>query len=89
LSLAKSDSAAADARAAALDAVAAKRDARYVPDFQSLAQQGPARVRVSAIRALTMLGKPGLESWAETLICDAPGEVRAEALRLLGATVRD
>ena len=88
LSLAKSDSAAADARAAALDAVAAKRDARYVPDFQSLAQQGPARVRVSAIRALTMLGKPGLESWAETLITsDAPNEVRAEALRLLGATV--
>jgi len=87
LGLAKADSASPEARAAALDAVAAKRDASYVADFQSLAQQGPPRVRVSAIRALTLLGKPGLESWAQALITsDAPNEVRAEALRLLGAT---
>ena len=87
LGLAKSDSASAEARAAALDAVAAKRDASYIPDFQSLAQQAPARVGVSAIRALTLLGKPGLEPWAQTLMMsDAPNEVRAEAVRLLGAT---
>ena len=86
LNLAKSESATPESRAAAVDAVAAKRDAKYVADLQAIAQQGPARVRVSAIRALN--GQPGLESWAQGIVqSEAPNEVRAEALRLLGGTL--
>lgn len=86
LNLAKSESATAESRAAAVDAVGAKRDAKYVADLQAIAQQGPARVRVSAIRALS--GQAGLESWAQAIVqSEAPNEVRAEALRLLGGTL--
>jgi putative heme-binding domain-containing protein len=88
LTLAKSESATPESRAAAVDAVGTKRDAKYVADFQAIAQQGPARVRVSAIRALTTAGQSGLESWAQgILMSSAPNEVRAEALRLLGSTL--
>ncbi len=88
LTLAKSESATPESRAAALDAVGARRDVKYVADLQAIAQQGPARVRVSAIRALTTAGQSGLESWAQGIaLSDAPNEVRAEALRLLGTTV--
>lgn len=89
LTLARSDAATPEARAAALDAVATRRDPHYASDLQAIAEQGPARVRVAAIRGLTTLGQAGMESWAErTLASDAPNEVRAEALRLLGATVQ-
>jgi putative heme-binding domain-containing protein len=89
LALAKSESATAEVRAAALSAVGAKRDARYASDFQAIATQGPARVRVEAIRALSQLQQTGLESWAADVVSsDAPNEVRAEALRLLGSTVQ-
>ena len=88
LNLAKSESATPESRAAAVDAVAAKRDAKYVPDLQAIAQQGPSRVRVSAVRALTTAGQSGLEPWAQgILMSNAPNEVRAEALRLLGSTL--
>src|SRR6185369_4907520 len=88
LTLAKSESATPESRAAAVDAVGAKRDAKYVGDLQAIAQQGPARVRVSAVRALTTAGPSGLESWAQGIVLsDAPNEVRAEALRLLGSTL--
>jgi putative heme-binding domain-containing protein len=88
LNLAKSESATPESRAAAVDAVGTKRDAKYVADLQAIAQQGPARVRVSAIRALTTAGQSGLESWAQgILMSSAPNEVRAEALRLLGSTL--
>ena len=88
LNLAKSESATPESRAAALDAIGAKRDAKYVSDLQAIAEQGPARVRVSAIRALQATAQPGLESWAQrVVVSDAPNEVRAEALRLLGGTL--
>src|SRR5262245_45006223 len=88
LNLAKSESATPESRAAAVDAVGAKRDAKNVADLQAIAQQGPARVRVSAVRALTTAGQSGLEPWAQgILISNAPNEVRAEALRLLGSTL--
>jgi putative membrane-bound dehydrogenase-like protein len=88
LNLAKSESATPESRAAAVDAVGAKRDAKYAADLQAIAQQGPARVRVSAVRALGTSGQSGLESWAQGIVLsNAPNEVRAEALRLLGTTL--
>jgi putative membrane-bound dehydrogenase-like protein len=88
LNLAQSESATPESRAAALDAIGARHDAKYAADLQSIAQQGPARVRVAAIRALSSVRQPGLESWAQAVaLSDAPNEVRAEALRLLGTTL--
>ena len=60
LNLAKSESATPESRAAAVDAVGAKRDATYVADLQAIAQQGPARVRVSAIRCAQRAIRTGI-----------------------------
>jgi putative membrane-bound dehydrogenase-like protein len=88
LALATSDSAAMDARAAALDALAARHDPAYLGDFQTLAERGPISIRVAAVKAISNLGQPDGEPWARKLLTsDAPNEVRAEALRLLAKSI--
>jgi putative heme-binding domain-containing protein len=59
LAFAKQESASAEARALAIEAVAAARDAQYLSDFQALAAAGVPAVRVSAIRAVGVLGRQG------------------------------
>jgi putative membrane-bound dehydrogenase-like protein len=88
VTLAKSESAAPAARAAALESIADKKDARYLADFQALAENGSVAVRVSAVRAISALGQSDIEPWAQKIVLgEAPNEVRAEALRLLGGSV--
>jgi putative heme-binding domain-containing protein len=88
LTLAGTESAAPDARAAALESVAATRSAQHLQDFQALAETGPAPVRVAAVRAVATLAQPGTEPWAQKIVLgDAPNEVRVEALRLLSRSL--
>ena len=88
LTLAKSGSAALEARADALEALSSRHDARYLADFQALAESGPIPVRAAAVRAVSHLGQRNLEPWAQKIVvCDAPNEVRTEAMRLLGGSV--
>ena len=88
VTVAKSDAAAPDARAAALESVSAKHDPQYLAEFESLAERGPVAVRVAAVHAVSNLGQPNVEPWAEKIVLgDAPNEVRTEALRLLGRSL--
>lgn len=85
--LAKSD-AAAPARAAAVEALAATKDAKYVAELKPLVESGPVPVRSAAIRAISSLDQTSTVEWAQQIIrSDAPNEVRTEALRLLAKTV--
>ncbi len=59
IAFAKQESANADARSLAIESVATARDAQYLSDFQALAAAGVPAVRVSAIRAVGVLGRQG------------------------------
>src|SRR6201999_2211002 len=88
MTLAKASTATADARAMEIEVVAFSKAAQYVSDFQTLADSGPAPVRVAAVRAVATAATPGLESWAQKIVLsDAPNEVRTEALRVMGGTL--
>ena len=87
LTLAKSETADAAVRAAALDAVAGARDERYLADFDRLSKNTPAPVQLSAVHAIGMLKLADLESRAQAiLLSDASNEARSEALRILART---
>jgi putative membrane-bound dehydrogenase-like protein len=88
LNLAKAESANMEARAAALDAIAARHDPKFLADFEALAETGSVPLRVAAVKAVSSLGQPDTEPWArKVVLSDAPNEVRAEALRLLAKSV--
>jgi putative membrane-bound dehydrogenase-like protein len=88
MAVAKSSAAMAEARASAIESIATRRDAQYLPDFQALAETGPVPVRVAAVRAVSSLGHPNLEAWAQNIVLgDAPNEVRTEALRVLAGSL--
>jgi putative membrane-bound dehydrogenase-like protein len=59
IAFAKQESANTEARSLAIESVAAARDAQYLSDFKALAAAGVPAVRVSAIRAVGLLGRPG------------------------------
>ena len=59
IAFAKQESANSDARSLAIESVAAARDVQYLSDFQALAAAGVPAVRVSAIRAVGVLGRQG------------------------------
>ena len=103
MAFAKQESANTDARSLAIESVATARDVQYLSDFQALAAAGVPAVRVSAIRAVGVLGRQGpgqppapavvdpssvLVSWAQRIaLSNAPNEVRVEALRVMGQSV--
>ena len=87
LHVAKSEGAALDARADALESLSARRDRGYLRDFQALAERAPATVRVAALRAIGNLGPPDVEWTQKIVLSDAANEVRTEAMRLLGRSV--
>jgi putative membrane-bound dehydrogenase-like protein len=84
LALAKSPTATAGARAAALDAVAGARRRELLPELEALSTAGPVPVRVSAVRAIGLIAPPDVETRAKAILLgDAPNDVRAEAVRIL------
>jgi putative membrane-bound dehydrogenase-like protein len=88
MTIAKSPTGVTEARTAAIEAVAARKDARFLQDLEALAGDGPTPVRVAAVHAVGGLGVPNLEGWAQTIVLsNAPNEVRTEALRMLGGSV--
>ena len=73
-------------RARALTALGATRDARYLPILGAAAAQGPIEFRAAAVRAIGLSQPPDLSARMEQLLLasDAPNEVAAEAIKLLG-----
>jgi putative membrane-bound dehydrogenase-like protein len=85
--LAKSTSGDPAARAAAIALLATTNDEHYAADFRGLGADGPAPVRIAAVRAVAALGPDDAVSWAQgILVSDAPNDVRVEALRLMAAS---
>lgn len=76
-------------RSRALTALGATRDARYLPILSAAAAQGPIEFRAAAVRALGLAQPPDLSARMEELLAasDAPNEVGAEAIKLLGRDV--
>jgi putative heme-binding domain-containing protein len=85
--LAKNASGDPAARAAAIALLATTNDERYAADFRALGADGPAPVRIAAVRAVAALGPDDTVSWAQgILVSEAPNDVRVEALRLMAAS---
>jgi putative heme-binding domain-containing protein len=84
LTLARSDSAPPEVRAAAIDVVGRARDEQNAAALEALATEAPLPVRVSAVRARGLLGGADARTWARGIVLgDSPNEVRFEALRVL------
>jgi len=73
-------------RTRALTALGATQEARYLPILSAAAAQGPAEFRAAAVRALGLAQPEDLSARMEKLLLDddAPNEVTAEAIKLLG-----
>jgi putative membrane-bound dehydrogenase-like protein len=85
--LAKSASGDPAARAAAIALLATTNDERYAADFRALGADGPAPVRVAAVRGVAALAPDEAVAWAQgILVSDAPNDVRVEALRLMAVS---
>jgi putative heme-binding domain-containing protein len=85
LAVAKSKSAPEEVRGTAIQALGKTHDAAYLPELDKLAQNGPLALRVVAVRAMGYAKPRGLESKFKTIVLsDAPNEIRAEAVRVLG-----
>src|SRR5262249_2641185 len=88
MNMAKSATAAPEARVAAVDLVAGKRDAKFLTDPQGLADNGPTPLRVSAGKAVASLNQAGVGPRAQKIaLSGAPNEGRVEAPRLMGRSV--
>ncbi len=87
LALARSESAAPDTRAAAVEVVGRARNAEHAAALEALASTGPLPVRLAAVRARALLGGAEANTWARGLVLGgAPNELRFEALRVLART---
>jgi putative membrane-bound dehydrogenase-like protein len=87
LALARSESAAPDTRAAAVEVVGRGRNPEHMAALEALAATGPLPVRLAAVRARGFLGGAGANTWARGLVLGgAPNELRFEALRVLART---
>lgn len=73
-------------RTRALTALGATQEDRYLSILSAAAAQGPAEFRAAAVRALGLAQPEDLSARMEKLLLDddAPNEVAAEAIKLLG-----
>jgi putative heme-binding domain-containing protein len=72
-------------RQAALELAADLGDPAYLPEVEKVAEEGPAPQRALALRAISYARPEGLEPKLRQIIAgQAPNEVRAEAVRILG-----